>query len=446
MRKKALVFLLSLTVVACSVFFLGVSPKEKSVNLSLKLATLDSSSPQYQTSLATDLKFGFNPQRNSKPDLIANIKLKQNELQEGQFDVTGGFVLKANERAYSLRLGEAEYLEHISIEGESYYYGLVAGNVTVGKDAERFTAIVVYNETSEEMAVRLSTGTLQDDLSLLAFGEQDLLQRVAYLFKEEHHSSMPANTVTNGRYYDSTNYRDSGRAYTSILNHQGTPWDTGLSSAVMSVGSYFGTEMGTEKDRLFSRNAIVVNQFNKRFGRNTVSAVPTRVDMRLIPYPVNGQTDIAMEILSTSPDPTNTNGTSFVSIVFDLADYKWQGTGLIGSVVNLLAEAFGGGVTVTSGGHWDKTVTIRGAHRLARMELPSTVSYRDADHIIENGVMKGRELGVSARFTYRLPKEVAAEGYMLWPQAQIDYMVYDLLDNIWSVSTGAAHIPHQVGR
>lgn len=66
MRKKALVFLLSLTVVACSVFFLGVSPKEKSVNLSLKLATLDSSSPQYQTSLATDMKFGFNPQRNSK--------------------------------------------------------------------------------------------------------------------------------------------------------------------------------------------------------------------------------------------------------------------------------------------------------------------------------------------------------------------------------------------
>lgn len=185
MRKKTLFFLLSLTVVACSVFFLGISPKEKSVNLSLKLASLESSSPQYQTALATDVKFGFNPQRNSKPDLIANIKLKQNKLQEGQFDVTGGFVLQASERAYSLGLGEGEYLEHVTIEGGSYYYGLVAGTVTVGKDAERFTAIVVYNETSGEMAVRLSTGTLRDDLSLLAFGEQSLIQQTAYLFRGE---------------------------------------------------------------------------------------------------------------------------------------------------------------------------------------------------------------------------------------------------------------------
>ncbi len=84
---ETLVLLLSLTVVACSVLFLGIASKEKSVNLRLKLATLDSSSPQYQTALATDVKFGFYPQHYSKLGLIANIKLKQNKLQEGQFDV-----------------------------------------------------------------------------------------------------------------------------------------------------------------------------------------------------------------------------------------------------------------------------------------------------------------------------------------------------------------------
>lgn len=261
-------------------------------------------------------------------------------------------------------------------------------------------------------------------------------------------TSTFANTLTNGRYYDSTNYHDSGRAYTPILNYLGTPWDSGLSSAVMSVGSYYKSGNGYERIRVFSRNAIVVNQFNKRFGQNAVAALPTRVDMRLIPYPVNGQTDIAMWIIGTSPDTANTDGDSFMSIAFDLADYKTPGVGLIGSVVNLLAETFGGGVTVINGGHWDSTVSIRGAERLARMELPSTVSYRDADHIIENGIMKGRELGISAKFAYSLPEETTADadGYMLWPQAQIDYMVYDLLDNIWSVSTGAAHIPHQAAR
>lgn len=84
-----------------------------------------------------------------------------------------------------LQLAEGEYLQHIVIEGENYYYGVVAGLATTEKEDERFTAIIVFNENKGEMAVRLSTGTLQDDLSLLAFGEQSLIQRTAYLFRGE---------------------------------------------------------------------------------------------------------------------------------------------------------------------------------------------------------------------------------------------------------------------